>query len=318
MRRSRLVTLIVAVALILAAVAARAFFLEVWRSAPVVRISYFEPHAGGCAWYRQELGTMEREALAVFPTDCNRPRAVIAEDEKAALVWFAGEQGGESPLPLDVLVFEVDLGTGKSRRLPLPTPGETRELAYGDHRQPVAFTLDSEFELDAGADPGTASARAIAFAGKSYPLSEFPDGTDALAHALRLEDNQWRVDETIATRCCVDGAPGIKALRSHEARRRREKSARLAAEPRRLVEGDPKREKISHLPKFPFGARDALEISYAGDYELVAEGGTGARPWVLDARSGHVAYYGPLAASAAFWPVEGPERAFDDTPKTLP
>ena len=37
---------------------------------PPLWLSVFEPHAGGCAWYRMSVGGREEDEIARFAVDC--------------------------------------------------------------------------------------------------------------------------------------------------------------------------------------------------------------------------------------------------------
>ncbi len=286
-------------ALALAASGAVLFKLkaETWRAPAPARLSYFEPHAGGCAWYRQAIASGDREQLAVFPTDCARVRVAFPPALDHAVVAFEADFRGEESL--DALVFDVDLRQGKPERMPLPEPGEARAFAFDQTGALYAFTLDFEVEV-------TEADAALTYHGRTFPRSAFPDGTDAVALALVWENGRWTPVASTATRCCADQAPGVEALPLYQRLRDDPQLAWLRREARHVPPETVQKTRLAALPDFPFGSRDPIEVSNFGLYILVAEAGTGMRATVYDRESSQRMLFAPHSAGASFWPDDGP------------
>ncbi len=275
---------------------------ETWRAEPVA-LTYFEPHAGGCAWYRHVIGAEERETLTVFPTDCVRPRVAFSPGLERALVAFDGDLDGRS---MDLLIFDVDLRRHGRVRLPSPPATEGLALAFDTSGMPWAFVLDQNFQLDEPTPSGVSLH--LEYRGHRYPRSAHPEGLDALAHAWRYDGAAWRREETVATKCCEIGAPGVSALATAKRLAADPALRRLAAEAKRLPADAEGRQKLAALPDFPFAATDALTQSAAADYVLLSEasgaGGVGMRAYVFDRGQGRKALFLPQAVGARFWPVK--------------
>ncbi len=182
-----------------------------------LELSVFEPHAGGCAWYRQGTSGEEKE-ITKFAVDCAKVQASWNLAGDSAVVWFPDDELASQ----DELLYLVDVRNRKTRRLVAADPGEPQLYAIGEDDRILAFTENQQINVVAGqAAEGAESAAAtpppseIEYLGKRYPSSTFPDGQDVLVHALDLSSGSWQVAETKASRCCAEGAPGVSALNSY-------------------------------------------------------------------------------------------------------
>lgn len=184
-----------------------------------VELSVFEPHAGGCAWYRQGPAGDEKE-ITKFSVDCSKVQASWNLAGDSAVVWFPDDELASQ----DELLYLVDVKNRKTRRLAAADPGEPQLYAIGEDDRILAFTENQQINVVAGTPPepaGEAPAgptpSEIEFQGKRFPSSTYPDGQDVLAHALDLSNGTWQATETKASRCCAEGAPGVSALNSYQA-----------------------------------------------------------------------------------------------------
>jgi hypothetical protein len=183
-----------------------------------VRLSVFEPHAGGCAWYDQGASADAERQVTRFAVDCSRVQVAWDLGGEAALVWFPDEELASQ----DELVYLVDVERRKAQRLAAADPGEPVLYAFSDDDRILAFTENQQINVvsaptnDGSGDDAAAPTSTIEFQGQRYASSTFPEGQDILAHALVWNGSGWQVIETKASRCCVEGAPGISALNSYQ------------------------------------------------------------------------------------------------------
>lgn len=296
-RRPLVATLLIGIAVAGVAALIISLSTDIWTPAAPAQLSYFEPHAGGCAWYRHDIASGEREQLAIFPTDCSLVRVAFSPTLDQAVVAFDADLRGEEVL--DTLLFAVDLHGGKPVRRPLPEPGDARAYAFDKEGQLYAFTLDSEVEV-------SQAGSVLVYRGQTFARAASPDGTDAIAHTVLWADGKWRVAESVASRCCTAGALGIGALPFYKNIRADPKLAWLRREARHVPPETLQKARLAALPDFPFGARDPLEVAIFGAYLLVTEANTGMRATVYERSSSRRLFYGPHAAGASFWPAPAP------------
>lgn len=202
--------------------------MRFFRQEAPLYLSVFEPHATGCVWLKFEVHSHRGEQLAVFPADCTSVQVTWSKDAARALVWFtpAGFASEED------MLYLVDLRRRTTWRLPRPPLGDAQTYRFAGDAEIVAFTENQQINLvpsstDQGRQNG--AQEVLEFHGEHFaPLAEGP-GQNALAHALRLRmsmpqasrhagrysfgmSSDWQVIETVATRCCVEGALGVAAL----------------------------------------------------------------------------------------------------------
>lgn len=282
-------------------VAAAAFLAFGPRSAPrdpASDLFFFEPHAGGCGWYRLDPRSGETDLLSVFHCDCANVQWSFSPDAERALVWFDTETYGSG----DLLLHLVDVKRQKPERLPVPERGQRHDFAFDEAGRIVAFTVDDEVETVEGVD----GRPALVFGGQTFDAPAGGEGTPALAHRLIIaDDGRWRIEETVATRCCTDDAPGPLALPSYsrfasdKTRNSRDSARALRAEPTTFLRLD---DRFKPVLGGLFAPRDKLVVATRGAYTLVADWRSGTRPHVFEAATGSLAFANKLAHGAFFWP----------------
>lgn len=184
-------------------------------------VAYFEPHAGGCAWYRRSLtapmpvsaGSLANKSgasdeLSIFPCDCNNVQWSWSPDGQSAVVWFDTETYGSH----DEMLFEVDLTARKRHRLPVPEIGEGLLYVKMQDNSVLALTMTSDLEVDLNPEGKVR----LLHEGHAYSPYASAEGNDVLVHALTFNQNTWRLLETKPSRCCSEGAPGIKVLDAYQ------------------------------------------------------------------------------------------------------
>ncbi len=183
-----------------------------------LRLSVFEPHAGGCAWYEQGPSDADEKQVTRFSVDCSKVQVSWNLSSSAAVVWFPGDDLASQ----DELVYLVDVRNRKTQRVVSAEPGEPTVYAIGEDDRILAFTENQQINVvprnlvdGATGEQNSAVASAIEYQGERYPSSSYPEGQDILAHALDLSSGAWQVTETKASRCCTEGAPGVTALNSY-------------------------------------------------------------------------------------------------------
>ncbi len=192
-----------AAAILLLTVAAALWTFWPDRAAPT--LSVFEPHAGGCAWYRMAVNSRDQDLLSRFPVDCQNVQVAWAPQGHGALVWFSPEAAAAT----EVMLFAVDLDRHRFTRLPLPDIG-LAEGGYTIDRSGtiIAYTIDDQAGNGERGEGGT-----LVFNGQSFAPRTDTDGIDVLVHTLAWNGHGWDPVETSASRCCADGAPGIRVLK---------------------------------------------------------------------------------------------------------
>ncbi len=183
-----------------------------------LRLSVFEPHAGGCAWYEQGPSDADEKQVTKFSVDCSKVQVSWDLSGSAAVVWFPDDELASQ----DELLYLVDVSNRKTQRLLAAEPGEPTVYALGEDERILAFTENQQINVvpqnpvdgDTG-EQNAALPSEIEYQGKRYPSSPYPEGQDVLAHALELRGGVWQVTETKASRCCTEGAPGVTALNSY-------------------------------------------------------------------------------------------------------
>jgi len=189
-------------------------------------LSVFAPHAGGCGWYLTDLDSGDEQLVGKFPAECPTVQVAWSLHADKAVVWFtpAGYPSQED------MLFWVDPSTATVRRLPLPAPGEGQTYLIDEEGNLLAFSEDQQINLVEPpvelpiAPPIVPSTAPVApnnfleYAGEHYPVHAYPEGQDILVHAFTYDfkANAWRLTATTASRCCVDGAPGIAALSAYQ------------------------------------------------------------------------------------------------------
>lgn len=334
--------LIAAAALAAALTGGGALLARYWPGAePEASLSIFEPHAGGCAWSRYDVGRQFSDQVARFPADCQGVQTSFSPVSAEALVWFAAEGGA----PQDVMLYRVDTSTGRMTKLQVPSVGDPETYAIDREGRILAFVTDQQVTV-VGADTTNPM---IEYDGQSFAASSFPEGVDVLVHAMVLEpDGAWKIVETRASRCCEGAAPGIRdlalaaAIRRDDSLRARQTSELLTTpghftqegqdgdatwlafkEPTwtyayafkaldarsphatgdaKLASADGRRA----LPDFGFKATDVVQIMAQANLLLVTAWATGAEPHVYDMRTGTLAYSSKVAQGVVFWPSRQP------------
>jgi hypothetical protein len=240
----------------------------------VPTLSYFEPHAGGCAWYRRRLDDDESEQLGVFPCDCANVQWSLGADGRKAVVWFDTETYGSQ----DELVFLVDLERKTHTRLALPEDlGDGVTYALTDDGQVMALLMNDEIEIDA-----TGPAPRLRHGRDSYAPLSSAEGTDVLAHAAELRGARWQLLETKPSRCCAADAPGVSVLAAHRrlfsgAAAARQSQSVLAehGDYAKLADADVSRKLAARLPQELESEAPSWQVAASKDW-----------PWTLAFRGG--------------------------------
>lgn len=203
---------------------------------------------GKYVWERIELDGNARRVVASFPD----PGAVVAWTARRTHALFRADHP-----------WEVELKTGRTRRLPKPPQGEVDALGYDDRDRVVALTIQPiPFEQQQMDKPY------LVFQGRRYARMSY--GDSAFAHAFRLDDrDRWVWFETAVTRLGVDGSPGSGVLHAARALRQDPRTADVITPP---VFGDE-----STFVRSPALLRALKPFSPA---DVIADSGTKASDWV--------------------------------------
>lgn len=166
-------------------------------------LSYLEPSGDGkCRWL-QHTPPGEPKTVFNLSTDCEAVRLAWSMDGKEGLAYLPGPaEGGASQ------AWRVELATGKTTKLSLPTLGTLGGFGFDAEGRPVALMEDPREPVGEGEE------REILFEGKSYRAAM--DGQPGLAHAFRLEEGSWKRFETETTSYGWDYAPDVRALKAYD------------------------------------------------------------------------------------------------------
>ena len=161
-------------------------------------LSYLSLSAEGrCLWI-QHTPPGEPRTVTTLPTECESVRLAWSLDGKEGLASARTQEG-------KVLLWRVDLATGKTTALSIPTLGELGAMGFDASGRPLALMEDER------RDDGK---QEMLFEGQRYPVTA--EGIPGLAHAFRLEGSEWKRVETKATSYGWDYASETRALTSYE------------------------------------------------------------------------------------------------------
>lgn len=163
-------------------------------------ISYFEPHAGGCAWYKLAPTTRKERKLAQLHTDCSVVHAAVAPNGEQAIVWIGKDVDGR-------MQWLVDVKAAQSRKIPPPQLGELRRYAYDEKGVLRAFTVNQEIKVTE-----VDGVQSTKFRGRIYQMPPNDLGLFSLVHSYIWGKDRWELEDTEAAACCTDGSPELYSL----------------------------------------------------------------------------------------------------------
>lgn len=170
--------------------------------------TYFEPHAGGCGWYRYNLSSKTETKFAQFHSDCSRVHAALDPQKKFAVAWIGLQQDG-------MMQWLVNLSSKSSRKLPRIPFGELQRYFFGKDGSLHAIAINQQLKVFD--QNGVSIAE---FEGKTYKHQRTEDGIFTLLHNFIWDKGRWTLKETKPTSCCIDGTNTMdKKLNSIDAYR---------------------------------------------------------------------------------------------------
>jgi hypothetical protein len=181
-------------------------------------LSYLEPSADEkCRWV-QHTPPAEPKVVLTLPSACSTVGMAWRADGLEALAYAQRYGEGQKSE-----AWRVDLATGTSTPVPLPTQGTFGTIGF-DAKGSVVALMEDPYLEDAGASAsfkletvgeGENAKRQLVFEGQRYDAAE--DGLPGLTHAFRLEGGAWKRFETKSSSFEWDYAAGYRALDAYEA-----------------------------------------------------------------------------------------------------
>jgi hypothetical protein len=181
-------------------------------------LSYLEPVADGkCRWV-QHTPPAEPKGVFTLPSACGDVGVAWKTDGQEALAYARRSGEGQKSE-----AWRVDLATGKSTPVPLPTQGQFGTIGFDAQGRVVAIMDDLYMDEESApawlkmvtVGKGDNAKKQLVFEGQRYDAAL--DGIPGLAHAFRLEGGAWKRFETKSSSYEWDYAAGYRILDAYDA-----------------------------------------------------------------------------------------------------
>lgn len=180
-------------------------------------LSYLEPSADAkCRWV-QHTPPAEPKVVFTLPSACGDVGVAWKTEGQEALAYARRSGEGQKSE-----AWRVDLATGTSTPVPLPTQGQFGTIGFDTQGRVVALMDDLYDEESAPAHlkmvtvgKGDDAKKQLVFEGQRYDAAL--DGVPGLAHAFRLEGGAWKRFETKSSSYDWDYAAGYRMLDAYDA-----------------------------------------------------------------------------------------------------
>lgn len=164
-------------------------------------VVFLETRGTACVWVEQDSLSEVRRELFTVEASCGILRWAYSPDQKQAAVLVVREEGAPE-------LHTIELSTLKALPRPVP-PGKLASVGFGPDQALILLVEQADFDgkLPRQKEGDT---EYLVHEGQRYEVAA--DGMPGLAHAFRLEGEQWKRIETVSTAYETDFASGVEAL----------------------------------------------------------------------------------------------------------